>query len=79
MNQIIIKKNKKLEFKLFASDLFRTASPEYYYISNGVKQIYQNYFDSRGIRFSLLYKLGNFYNRSINIPQSSSYDERERL
>jgi hypothetical protein len=67
------------EARLFVSDIFKTANPEYFYISDGIKQIYHNYLDTRMLRIVLIWKLGNWYNKTSNISSPSNIDEKQRL
>ncbi|MEO8516454.1 MAG: TonB-dependent receptor [Flavobacterium sp.] len=51
--------NKKLQFSVTANDIFKTERPVYTNFSNGIKQVFNNYYDNQMIRFSVRYKFGN--------------------
>jgi hypothetical protein len=70
---------KGIEVRLLISDIFKTANPEYSYISSGIKQIYRNYNDTRMVRLVLSWRLGNWYNRTPQISSPSNLDEKQRL
>jgi len=70
---------KGFEIRLFAGDIFKTASPRYYYESGGIKQTYKNYFDTRFLEILLVWKLGNWYNKTPQKPKSSNIEEKGRL
>ncbi len=74
-----INKKKGFEVRLFAGDVFKTANPEYYYNSGGVKQVYQNYLDTRLLRLVVSWRLGNWYNKSQQSSSPSNIDEKRRL
>ena len=74
-----INTKKGFEIRLYAGDILKTANPEYYYESNGIKQIYKNYYDTRFVRLALIWKLGNWYNKSDRIYEPSNSEEKERL
>ena len=67
------------EIRIFASDILKTASPEYYYESGGIKQTYKNYFDTQSLDISFVWKLGNWYNKSHQKPAPSNTEEKRRL
>ena len=69
---------KGLELRLYANDILKTAEPEYAYTSGGVRQSYRNYFDTRYVRLMLVWNFGNWFNRSIAVPQSNE-EEQQRL
>ena len=69
----------RLELRLFTTDIFKSANPQYYYFSNSIKQEYQNYFDSRSIRLVIVYKLGNWFNKVKKAPSPSNTEEKQRL
>ncbi len=72
--------NKKgLEVRVLVSDVFKTANPEYSYISGGVEQIYKNYSDTRMLRVILSWRLGNWFNRTSSISSPSNLEEKQRL
>jgi len=74
-----IHSKKNFEVRLFLSDIFKTANPEYSYTSGGIKQIYQNYYDTRMIRLLLTWRVGNWYNKSPQKSSPSNMDEKQRL
>jgi hypothetical protein len=74
-----IHSKKVFEARLYIGDVFKSANPEYYYVSSGIKQVYQNYFDTRMLRLVLTWRLGNWYNRSAQISSPSNIDEKQRL
>jgi hypothetical protein len=63
---------------ILASDIFKSSSPEYYYVSDGVKQVFNNYYDSRSILLSFKWRFGNWFNRTV-CTSSSNDEERQRL
>ena len=77
LNYILSKKG--FDVRLMVRDIFKTSSPEYSYISNGINQIYHNYYDTRMLRLVLTWKLGNWYNISTKISSPSNLDEKQRL
>ncbi len=77
LNYILNKKG--VEIRLLFADVFKTANPEYYYVSGGVKQTYKNYFDTRMFRIMLTWRLGNWFNKTIEKPSSSNTEEKQRL
>lgn len=70
---------KNLMVSVKAEDLLKNGSPKYTYYSNGVKQSFDNYYDSRLVEVSLVLKLGNSYNKAKANFQSSNAEEKERL
>ncbi len=74
-----IHSDKGFEARLLISDIFKTANPEYSYESGGIKQTYKNYYDSRFLKLVLVWKLGNWYNKSHQKPESSNIEEKGRL
>jgi len=74
-----IHSKKGFEARLFVNDIFKTSNPEYYYISDGIKEIYQNYYDDRMIRLVLTWRLGNWYNKTSQISSPSNIEEKQRL
>lgn len=71
------KKNLIVSFK--AEDLFKNASPKYSYCSNGIKQDFNNYYDSQHFEITLIKKFGNIFNKVRHTFQSSNSEERNRL
>ncbi|HNW97575.1 MAG TPA: outer membrane beta-barrel family protein [Bacteroidales bacterium] len=74
-----INSKKVFEARLLIGDIFKTSNPEYSYISDGIKQTYQNYYDTRMLRLVFTWKLGNWYNRTSKISSPSNIDEKQRL
>jgi hypothetical protein len=74
-----VNSKKNLEIKIMANDLFKTSGPKYYYYSNGIKQIYENYYDSRMIKMLVSWKIGNWHNKSNKQLESSNIEEKGRL
>lgn len=70
---------KNLMVSVKAEDLLKNGIPKYTYYSNGVKQLFDNYYDSRRVEVSLVLKLGNSYNKAKANFQSSNAEEKERL
>lgn len=70
---------KNLVISVKAEDLLKNGSPKYTYYSNGIKQSFDNYYDSRLVEVSLVLKLGNSYNKAKANFQSSNAEEKERL
>jgi hypothetical protein len=68
-----------LGVRFFVGDVFKTANPEYYYVSAGVKQIYQNYYDTRLFKVVLTWRPGNWYNKSPYISSPTNNEEKQRL
>ncbi|MGE5473197.1 MAG: outer membrane beta-barrel protein [Ignavibacteriales bacterium] len=73
--------NNKYHFgvRLFVGDMFKSANPEYFYISGGVKQIYQNYNDTRYLKIVISWKPGNWFNKPPEKITPSNTDEQNRL
>jgi hypothetical protein len=67
------------EARLFVSDIFKTSNPSYFYISDGIKQTFYNYYDSRALLLTLTWRLGNWYNRTPQKNSPSNIDENQRL
>lgn len=70
---------KNVMASLRAMDLLRQGSPEYWYLSNGIKQVFNNYYDGRRVELSLTIKLGNRYNKTKTHFESSNSEERDRI
>jgi hypothetical protein len=68
-----------IQVKLFVTDLFKTSSPEYTYNSDGVRQVYNNYYDSRSVELSLTWRFGNWYNKTRKSAPASNQEEQKRL
>ena len=73
--------NKRKDFSIIlsAEDVLRTSSAKYHYYSNGVRQSYDNYYDSQCVSLTIIKKFGNLFNRAKGQFQSSNDDERKRL
>ena len=72
--------SKKWELNLYMSDIFKNSSPQYWYTTNGVKQVYNNYFDDRQLSFSIRYKFGNrLMKRKKDISSFSNEEEQNRI
>jgi hypothetical protein len=65
--------------RLLVTDIFKTANPEYSYISDGIKQIYRNSYDTRMFVLTLTWRLGNWYNKAPQKSSPSNTDEKQRL
>jgi len=74
-----IHSKKGFEARLFVSDIFKTSNPAYFYISDGIKQTFHNYYDSRALLLTLTWRLGNWYNRTPQKNSLSNLDENQRL
>lgn len=70
--------DKNLQFAVNIYDVLKTSNPDYVTYTNGIKQKFNNYYDSRFIRFSLRYSFGN---KKINISKKNfgNEDERDRI
>ena len=77
VNYILSKKG--LEARLLFADVFKTSSPEYYYVSEGIMQTYKNYYDSRMLQIIISWRFGNWYNKSSKVSSSSNIEEKQRL
>ena len=74
-----VNNNKKFQIRLLFSDIFKTANPEYFYISGGVKQTYLNYRDTRMLKIVVTWRGGNWYNKSSSILSPSNIEEKQRI
>ena len=72
-------KNKTMIVSIKAEDLFKTSNPKYSYYSNGIKQKFNNYYDSQHLEITLIKKIGNVFNKAKPTFQSSNSEERNRL
>lgn len=70
---------KNLLITLKAEDLLKNANPKYAYDSNGVRQEFDNYYDSRRVELSVTLKIGNFFNKAKASFRSSNAEEKSRL
>lgn len=77
----LVYKNDKqnIVLKLNVNDVFKTYKSNYYYYSNSVRQEYSNYYDSRSIKLSIAWRLGNWKTQRISKGESSNVEEKERL
>lgn len=68
----------KCSVRLEVIDLFKTADAQYTYVSGGVTQIYNNYYDTRSLLLSFKW---NFGNAKLKIPHplSSNSEEKSRI
>ncbi|WP_421920091.1 outer membrane beta-barrel protein [Marinifilum sp.] len=74
-----INRSRGFELRLFAGDVLKSANPEYYYSSGGVKQIYKNYLDTQLLKLVVSWRLGNWFSRTPRSSKSSNVDEKRRL
>lgn len=72
-------KKRGLMVSLKAEDLFKNANPKYIYYSNGVRQEFNNYYDTRRIELTVVKKLGTMHGTRKLSFQSSNSEERSRL
>ena len=72
-------KNKTMIVRIKDEDLFKTSNPKYSYYSNGIKQKFNNYYDSQHLEITLIKKIGNVFNKAKPTFQSSNSEERNRL
>lgn len=77
MNYINMKNN--FEVRLLFGDVLKTANPEYSYTSGGIKQVYNNYVDTRFFRIVISWRPGNWFNKAPETPTPSNIDEKQRL
>lgn len=77
INYTNIKNN--FEVRLLFGDVLKTANPEYSYASGGIKQIYNNYVDTRFFRLVISWRPGNWFNKAPETPAPSNIDEKQRL
>jgi hypothetical protein len=66
-----------IHVKLFVTDIFRTSSPEDAYYSDGVRQVYDNYYDSRSVELALTWRFGNWYNRNVSRRQLQTWKSKK--
>lgn len=74
-----VNNKKTLSLKLNGNDILKTSAPRYSYYSNGVRQEFHNYYDSRFVSLALIWKFGNIFNKSKNYFDSSNSEEKDRL
>lgn len=67
-----------LTVKIAAYDIFNTATPQYYYYSNGVKMQYDNFNDNRCIKIDLSWSFGKS-SRTHSGRTASNTEEADRL
>lgn len=72
-------KKRGMMVSLKAEDLFKNATPKYSYYSNGVRQEFNNYYDTQHVEITLTKKIGNLFNKKKPAFQSSNSEERSRL
>lgn len=72
-------KKKDILLRLSANDILKTANPSYSYYSNGVKQVFYNYYDSRYINLVVIWNFGNIFNANKMHFRPSNTEERNRL
>ncbi len=70
---------QRLEFYIYAADVLKTNDPQYSYTSNNVKQIYNNYFDTRQVWVTVKYEFGNSYIHDNAGKTSSNEEEKNRI
>lgn len=68
----------KCSIGLEVIDLFKTAEAQYTYVSGGVTQIYNNYYDSRSLLLSFKWNFGNA-KLKISHSLSSNSEEKSRI
>lgn len=66
-----------LDIRLMFNDVFNSSSPDYYYYSNGIKQHYSNYYDTRSFKLIVSWKFGDKKNN--NNHEISNQEEKDRL
>jgi hypothetical protein len=74
-----VNEKKHFEVRLLVGDVLKTANPEYHYNSGGVKQVYNNYHDSRFMRLIVSWRPGNWFNTSPQTAVPSNIDEKQRI
>jgi hypothetical protein len=74
-----VNNKKTLSLKLNGNDILKTSAPRYSYYSNGVRQKFHNYNDSRFVSLALIWKFGNIFNKDKGHFDSSISDEKDRL
>jgi hypothetical protein len=74
-----VNNKKNFVLRLNANDILKTSNPKYCYYSNGIRQEFHNYYDSRYVNLTLIWKFGNIFNKSKNYFDSSNSEERDRL
>jgi hypothetical protein len=65
--------------RLLVTDIFKTSNPEYSYKSDGIKQVYRNYYDSLMFKLILTWRFGNWNNGTPQKSSPSNTDEKQRL
>lgn len=68
-----------LVIQLKFEDLFKAANPKYSYYSNGVNQLFDNYYDTRCLQLTMIKKFGKTAKKNSCQFQSSNSEERDRL
>lgn len=74
-----VNKKKNLMLKFLAEDVFKTSNPQYSYYSNGIRQVFNNYYDSRSVNLALVWNFGKSSNKTKEHFESSNIEERQRL
>lgn len=72
-------KKSGLMVSIKAEDLFKNADPKYCYYSNGIRQDFDNYYDTRYVEITLTKKFGTSFNKRKADFHSSNSEERDRL
>lgn len=70
--------DNKFSVGLEIIDILKTADAQYKYISGGVTQIYNNYYDTRSLLLSLKWNFGNAKLKASR-PLSSNLEEKSRI
>lgn len=70
---LMLKKN--LQLSIIGNDIFSGQRPTYISYINSIRQEYRNYYDSRSLTVSILYKFGN---NKINVNQRKFGNEEEK-
>ena len=67
--------DNKLDLSIAAYDILRTSNPNYTLFTDGIKQIYNTYYDSRFLKIGLSYRFGN---KKIQVEEKSTGNEDEQ-
>ncbi|MCQ2973933.1 MAG: TonB-dependent receptor family protein [Bacteroidales bacterium] len=70
---------KNLTFRISCNDIFKTSKQKYHYNSNGIKMVYDNYYDDQYVQLTIKWKLGNWFNKDANKVINSNSEEKARL
>lgn len=68
--------DKRLTLSLHANDIFSSSRVRYTTYSNGIKTSFQNYYDQRYVRLSVVYNFGKKF--SVNKRENKNQEEFER-